>query len=78
MSKMSVSKQVLITTVGYVACYLEVQLSRNIGLSVKIVIHGSMATMLASRQKMSPINFNVLFVKHSIVSGLIQLCMSIS
>ena len=58
-----VSKQVFITTVGYVACCLEVQMSRNIGLGVKIVIHGSMATVLASHQKMSPINFIVLFVK---------------
>lgn len=59
-----VSEQV-ITTVEHVACRLEVHMSRNIGLDVKPVTHGSMVTVLTSRQIMSRINS---FVYNGILS----------
>ena len=42
---MRVRKQMLTTTVGHVACCLEVQMNRNIGLGVKFVMHGSIVTV---------------------------------
>ena len=50
----------LTTTVGYVVYCLEIQMNRNIGLDMKLVMHGFMVTVLASHQKMSLINFIVL------------------